>query len=93
MRAFYIGAGLWICVGVVLVVWNMIVYAQMANNRVPKPGRQSFFRPRARSVFFTDASDYTELGRRYRRKAIWAQLAMAAYVPTLWALLAIAMSR
>jgi hypothetical protein len=76
----YIGVALWICVGTVIFVWNMILSAQMMNNRVPKQwpilGRRQF-------SFQTDPADYTEVGKQYCRKSIRAEIALLAYTPTL----------
>lgn len=76
----YIGVGLWICVGIVIFLWNLILSAQMMNRRVPKEwpilGRRQF-------SFQTDPADYTELGQQYRQKSIRAEIALLAYGPTL----------
>jgi hypothetical protein len=79
----YVGVALWISVGVVILVWNMILQAQMMNNRVPKQEQRRLFGARQFS-FQKDPADYTELGQQYRRKAIRAELVVLAYVPTLF---------
>jgi hypothetical protein len=79
----YIGAALWIGVGVVIFVWNLILSAQMMNNRVPKQEQWRLFGARQFS-FQKDPADYTELGQQYRQKAIRAELVLLAYVPTLF---------
>jgi hypothetical protein len=77
----YIAVALWVSVGVVIIVWNLILSAQMTNNRVPKQwpilGRRQF-------AFQTDPADYTELGQQYRQKSIRAELIALAYIPTLF---------
>jgi hypothetical protein len=77
----YMGVALWVGVGVVIFLWNFILSAQMANNRVPKQwpilGRREF-------SFQTDPADYTELGQLYRQRAIRAEIILIAYVPTLF---------
>jgi hypothetical protein len=77
----YIGLGLWVCFGLVIFMWNLILSAQMLNNRVPKDwpilGRRQF-------AFQTDPADYTEIGQRYRAKSIRAEIILLAYVPTLF---------
>ena len=65
----------------------------MTNNLLPKQGRQSLFDLPLQGPLFTRSSDYSELGQRYRRKAIWAGLAMAAYMVTLFIVIFNAMSR
>lgn len=76
----YLGVALWVGVGVVIFLWNLILSAQMANNRVPKQwpilGRREFSSQ-------TDPEDYTELGKSYRQKSIRAEIILLAYVPTL----------
>jgi hypothetical protein len=81
MRVFvYIGAALWIAVGLGIFIWNFILSAQMMNNRVPKQrsilGRRQF-------SFQTDPTDYTEIGQKYRHKSIRAEIVLLAYLPTL----------
>jgi hypothetical protein len=75
-----IGLGLWICLGVVICMWNLILSAQMLNNRVPKQwpilGRRQF-------SFQTDPADYTEIGQRYRARSIRAEIILLVYLPTL----------
>lgn len=88
MRAFvYVGAGLWIIVGVFIFVRYMILSAQMMNNRVPKAGGTSPLQ-----FTSTDPADYTERGRRYLQKTIRAWLVIFAYLPTLFIVIYIAMS-
>jgi len=92
MRVFvYIGAALWISVGIVIFFWNLIVTTQMWNNLVPKPGQRQLLRPQA--VFLTDPAEFTELGQRYRQKAIRVQLLWLVYLLTLFIVIVIAMSR
>ena len=79
----YIGLALWISVGVVIFVWNLILSAQMVNNLVPKPEQRHLYGPR-QFAFQTDPADYTELGQLYRKKAIRAELVVLSYVPTLF---------
>lgn len=75
-----VGVACWIVRGLCLVTWNLVLSAQLLNNRVPGPhailGRRQF-------AFQTDPADYTALGQEYRRKSIRAEIVMLAYVPTL----------
>lgn len=85
----YNGVALWISVGVLILVWNMILDAQMVNNIVPKPDRSHLYKP-PRFTFQTHPADYTELGQVYRQKSIRAELLLVAYVPTLFIIILIA---
>jgi hypothetical protein len=71
----YIGFGLWICFGVVLFVRYAMLAAQMMNHRVPKQNQFSFY---------AKASDYTEIGQGYRRKAIRTMIALMVYAQTVF---------
>jgi hypothetical protein len=79
----YVGVALWVSIGVVISVWNMVLQAQMMNNRVPTQEPWRLFGARQFS-FQKDPADYTELGQQYRRKAIRAELVLLGYVPTLF---------
>ena len=85
----YMGAALWIGVGIVIAVWNFILSAQMMNHRVPK--QRPNFGPR-RFSFQTEPADYTEVGQQYRQKSIRAEIALLAYLPTLFIVILIASS-
>ena len=76
----YAAMAFWIGLGVFLLIWNFILSAQMMNHRVPK--QQPILGPRKFS-FQGDPADYTAVGQGYRRKAIQAEIALLAYVPTL----------
>jgi hypothetical protein len=71
----YVGIVLWISFGIVLFVRYFILSTQMMNHRVPKQGQFLFNS--------TNPADYTEVGRRYRQKAIRTGIALLAYAPTI----------
>ncbi|WP_407169658.1 hypothetical protein [Bradyrhizobium sp. ORS 111] len=76
MRVFvYIGVALWIGMGVIIWVWNMILPAQMVNNLVPKPEQRHLYGGRQ---FQKDPADYTEVGQQYLKKAKRAELVTLA---------------
>ena len=83
----YLSVALWIGVGIVIAVRNLILSAQMMNHRVTKQwpilGSRQF-------SFQTDPADYTEVGQQYRQKSIRAEIALLAYVPTLFIAILIA---
>jgi len=61
----YLGAAVWIVVGIVIAVWNFILPPQMMNRRIPKQWPNFGLR---RFSFQTDPADYTEVGQQYRQK-------------------------
>jgi hypothetical protein len=75
----YVGVALWLSFGLVIFLWNFILMVQMFNHRVPKQRRILGARQFA---FQTDPADYTEVGQKYRQKAIQAEIALLAYLPT-----------
>jgi hypothetical protein len=83
----YVGVALWISLGIVIFVWNLILSAQMMNHRVPK--QWPILGPR-QFAFQTDPADYTKVGQKYRQKSIRAEIALLAYAPTLFIVIFIA---
>lgn len=84
MRALiYTGAALWICLGVFLFCWLLIVGTQAMSNRLFKPGAASLI------VFpSSDPADYNELGQRYLKKKKRVFLLFMAYLVMLFILVA-----
>ena len=64
MRALiYTGAALWICLGVFLFCWLLIVGTQAMSHRLFKPGASLIVFPSS------DPADYNELGQRHLKKS------------------------
>jgi hypothetical protein len=84
----YIGTALWICVGIVLFVWRLIVFAQLQNHRIPKPDATIPL-----DLYSTDPALYTEAGQSYLRRSKRIALVLLAYVPLLFIVICIAMSQ
>jgi hypothetical protein len=75
MRALiYTGSALWICIGVFLSFWLLIVGTQAMSNRLFKPGASLIVFPSS------DPADYNELGQRYLKKKKRVFLLFMAYL-------------
>ena|SRR5579872_2530630 len=82
MRALvYIGAGLWICLGVFILCWSLIVGSQATSNRIYKPGQSLFVR------FSGNPADYNERGQQYLKRSKRLFLLWMAYLATLFILI------
>jgi hypothetical protein len=84
----YIATALWIGVGIVLVLWRLIVFAQLQNHRIPKPDATIPLDLRS-----TDPALYTEAGQPYLRKSKRIGLVLLVYAPLLFIVICIAMSQ
>ena len=84
----YIGTGVWICVGVVLLVWFGALSARLMNNRLPKPGVTTPFLMKS-----ANPAHYTELGQQYLKKVKRAYVILLAYLATLFIVITQAMSQ
>ena len=76
----YVGVALWVSVGVVIWVWNMVLQAQMMNNRVPTQEPWRLFGARQLS-FQKDPADYTELGNNIAAKRSGLSLSCSRMCP------------
>jgi sensor histidine kinase YesM len=82
MRALvYIGASLWICLGVFILCWSLIVGSQATSNRIYKPGQSLFVR------FSGNPADYNERGQQYLKRSKRLFLLWMAYLVTLFILI------
>jgi hypothetical protein len=82
-KSIYVGAGLWVCIGVFLVIRYLILVAQATNNRLLKPGQSL-----ATLFQSSDPKDYNERGQYFLRRAKGAFVLLGLYALTFFILIA-----